>query len=135
MTDTDLRGQEGMKTPNVVDPETFGKDILKRTCDLRRPPFWRPYKYRQGIFRKHEVTQEDLPEGVRPYPNVAQLFLTEQMLKMGMVELRYKDGTRTALTLKELAPLGPDSIDATQVTEKWVIAEKGDRDLTGQVHK
>lgn len=135
MSDTDLRGQEGMKTPSVVDHKTFGNDILKHTRDLGRPPFWRPYEYKNTLLGQRKMKQKDLPEGVRLYPNVAQLFLTEQMLKMGMVELRYKDGTRTALTLKELAPVGPDSVDAGQVTEKWVVAEPGDRDLLGRKHE
>jgi hypothetical protein len=77
-------------------------------------------------------TWRRLPNGVRPYPEVALLDSTPELLQRGVVQLKY--GDKTPLTV-EITDLSIGVVwDAYQITQKYLMVDKGERDMTGVTH-
>jgi hypothetical protein len=94
---------------------------MGRTQGFKKISFWGPRK-----------TWRRLPNGVRPYPEVALLDTTEELLRRGVVQLKYGDGTPLTVEITELS-IGV-VWDAYQITTKFLMVGKGERDKSGVTH-
>jgi hypothetical protein len=96
--------------------------IQKLTQKVGVPPFWR--LNRGTLWR---------PPGTRKWPEVAVMEHTDEMMRQGFVILRYKDKTQVSVGTDELYK--GHAILPGDITEKWVVCKKGERNVRGQEHE
>ena len=114
---TDMKA--GKKLPR--DPSVAMTHLMDMTQRTNFPPFLVPCR---SLW---------LPPGVRGKREVASAVLSDDSLKMGFVELKYHDGTTVSVEVKNLAAF--ESYMPGDITQKWVLCRKGEKDLRGRIHE
>ena len=110
----------GMKLPK--DPKLAATHLMNIKSRSDFPPFWVP---NNGSLW--------LPEGVRKKREIAMAIITDEMFKMGFFELKYKDGTVVSLKTKDLSR--GSTVDPRDITQKWVLCKKDEKNIRGIKHE
>ncbi len=119
--DTDLTG---VMLP--ADAEAARDLLVKRTQETGRQPFWVANKPRR-------IWGDRRPEGTRNCEHVAKIYMPTELLEIGKVELRYKDGYRLHVLLTDLAR--GKTLLPGEISERWCPVGPEEYDLTRGWHE
>ncbi len=98
-------------------------EFLKKTAELNgEMPYWRPNRSSWKTL---------LPQGVRPWPEVAVMDSSAQYVRNDYVLLRYCDGVKATIGTDKLYK--GHVIYPGEVTKKWLVAEEGEMNIKHQI--